>query len=164
LVENLLRYEKVFNKKHELKVLVGQTAQHDETKGFNASIRNLPSNDIVVLGASAELPSNGGSASALSLQSFLGRINYTFNDKYLLELNARTDGSSRLPASQQYPIFPSASAGWIISNEPFFKNINKYVEFVKLRASWGQLGNQEIGNYSYAQNYALGQNYLFNNA
>jgi TonB-dependent starch-binding outer membrane protein SusC len=114
LVENLLRYEKVFNKKHELKVLVGQTAQHDETKGFNASIRNLPSNDIVVLGASAELPSNGGSASALSLQSFLGRINYTFNDKYLLELNARTDGSSRLPASQQYPIFPSASAGWVI--------------------------------------------------
>jgi TonB-dependent starch-binding outer membrane protein SusC len=163
LVENLLRYEKVFNKKHDLKVLVGQTAQHDETNGFNASVRNLPSNDIVVLGASAELPSNGGSASALSLQSFLGRINYTFNDKYLFELNGRMDGTSRLPASQQYPIFPSASAGWIISNEPFFKNLTKYVDFVKLRASWGQLGNQEIGNYSFAQNYALGQNYLFNN-
>ena len=163
LVENLLRYEKVFNKQHDLKILVGQTAQHDDTKAFNASVRNLPSNDIVVLGASAELPSNGGSASALSLQSFLGRINYTFNDRYLFELNARMDGTSRLPASQQYPIFPSASAGWIISNEPFFKNLTKYVEFVKLRASWGQLGNQEIGNYSFSQNYALGQNYLFNN-
>ena len=163
LVENLLRYEKVFNKKHDLKVLVGQTAQHDENNGFNASVRNLPSNDIVVLGASAELPSNGGSASALSLQSFLARINYTFNDKYLLELNARMDGTSRLPESQQYPIFPSASVGWIISNEPFFKNLNKVVDFFKLRASWGQLGNQDIGNYSFVQNYSLGQNYLFNN-
>ncbi len=163
LVENLLRYERVFNKKHDFKVLIGQTAQHDETKSFNASVRNLPSNDITVLGASAELPSNGGSASALSLQSFLGRINYTFNDKYLLELNARMDGTSRLPASQQYPIFPSASAGWIISNEPFFEKFTNVVDFLKLRASWGQLGNQEIGNYSFTQNYALGQNYLFNN-
>lgn len=163
LVENLFRYEKVFNKKHDLRVLLGHTAQHDENNGFNASVRNLPSNDIVVLGASAELPSNGGSASALSLQSFLGRINYTFNDKYLFELNARIDGTSRLPASQQYPIFPSASAGWIISNEPFLKNSSKVVDFLKLRASWGQLGNQEIGNYSFTQNYSLGQNYLFNN-
>lgn len=163
LVENLLRFEKVFNAKHDVRVLVGQTAQHDETKGFNASVRNLPSNDITVLGASAELPSNGGSASALSLQSFLGRINYTFNDKYLLELNARMDGTSRLPQSQQYPIFPSASAGWILSNEPFFKKFTGIVDFLKLRASWGKLGNQEIGNYSFTQNYALGQNYLFNN-
>lgn len=164
LVENLLRFEKVFNAKHDIKVLVGQTAQHDETKTFNASVRNLPSNDITVLGASAELPSNGGSASALSLQSFLGRINYTFNDKYLLELNARMDGTSRLPQSQQYPIFPSASAGWILSNEPFFKKLTNVVDFLKLRASWGKLGNQEIGNYSFTQNYTLNQNYLFNNA
>ncbi len=162
VVENLLRYEKVFNEKHDLKVLVGQTAQRDATEGFNAFIRNLPSNDVVVLGASAELPAVGGSASALTLQSFLGRINYTFNDRYLLELNARTDGTSRLPATQQYPIFPSASAGWIISNEPFFKKLTKAVEFVKLRASYGQLGNQEIGNYSFTQNYSLSQNYLFN--
>jgi TonB-dependent starch-binding outer membrane protein SusC len=162
VVENLLRYERLFNEKHDLKVLVGQTAQRDASSGFNASIRNLPSNDVTVLGASAELPTVGGSASALTLQSFLGRVNYTFNDRYLLELNARTDGTSRLPASQQYPIFPSASAGWIISNEPFFKNLTSKVEFVKLRASYGQLGNQEIGNYSFTQNYALNQNYLFN--
>jgi TonB-dependent starch-binding outer membrane protein SusC len=163
VVENLLRYEKTFKKKHDLKVLLGQTAQRDATSGFNASVRNLPSNDVVVLGASAELPTVGGSASALTLQSFLGRINYVFNDKYLFELNARMDGTSRLPATQQYPVFPSASAGWIISNEPFFKNLTKVVEFVKLRASWGQLGNQDIGNYSFTQNYSLNQNYIFNN-
>jgi TonB-dependent starch-binding outer membrane protein SusC len=162
VVENLLRYEKVFDKKHDLKVLVGQTAQRDASSGFNASVRNLPSNDVIVLGASAELPTVGGSASALTLQSFLGRINYAFNDKYLLEVNARMDGTSRLPASQQYPIFPSASVGWVVSNEPFFKGLNKYVDFIKLRASWGQLGNQEIGNYSFVQNYSLNQNYLFN--
>ena len=163
LVENIVRYEKIFNKKHDFKVMVGQTAQHDETNAFNASVRNLSSNEITVLGASAELPSNGGSASALSLQSFLGRINYTFNEKYLFEANARMDGTSRLPTSQQYPIFPSASAGWILSNESFFKRFTNVIEFLKLRASWGQLGSQEIGNYSFSQNYALGQNYLFNN-
>jgi len=163
VIENLLRYEKVFNKTHDIKVLVGQTAQHDENKSFNASVRNLPSNDVVVLGASAELPSNGGSASALSLQSFLGRVNYTLDEKYLFELNARMDGTSRLPSAQQYPIFPSASAGWIISNESFAKGVSKVFDFIKLRASWGKLGNQEIGNYSFTQNYSLGQNYFFNN-
>jgi TonB-dependent starch-binding outer membrane protein SusC len=163
LVENLLRYEKVFNKQHDVKVLLGQTAQHDEGNSFNAAIRNLPSNDIVVLGASSELPSNGGSASGLSLQSFLGRINYAFNEKYLLELNARIDGTSRLPSSEQYPLFPSASVGWILSNENFFKKFTKVVDFLKFRASWGELGNQEIGNYAFTQNYALNQNYMFNN-
>ncbi len=163
VVENLLRYEKVFNQKHDLKVLVGQTAQRNASAGFNGSVRNLPSNDVIVLGASAELPSTSGSASAFALQSFLGRINYAFNDRYLLEVNARVDGSSRLPETQQYPLFPSASAGWIISNESFFKGLTKYVEFVKLRASWGQLGNQDIGNYSFVQNYSLNQNYFFNN-
>lgn len=163
IIENLLRYEKTFNKKHDVKVLLGQTAQHDESNAFNASIRNLPSNDIVVLGSSSELPSNGGSASALSLQSFLGRINYAFNEKYLFEVNARIDGTSRLPQTQQYPIFPSASAGWIVSNENFFKKFTNIVDFLKFRASWGQLGNQEIGSYSFTQNYALGQNYMFNN-
>ncbi len=162
VVENLLRYEKVFNQKHDLKIMVGQTAQRDASRGFNASVRNLPSNDVVVLNASSELPNNGGSASATTLQSFLGRINYAFKDRYLFEVNARVDGTSRLPASQQYPIFPSASVGWIISNEPFFEKLTRVVEFVKLRASWGQLGNQEIGNYSFTQNYALGQNYVFN--
>jgi TonB-dependent starch-binding outer membrane protein SusC len=163
IIENLLRYERKFSGKHDLKVMIGQTAQHDELKGFNASVRNLPSNQVVVLGASAELPSNGGSASAFSLQSFLGRINYLFNDKYIFEVNARMDGSSKLPPSQQYPIFPSASAGWIISKEGFYGNVSNTINFLKLRASWGQLGNQDIGNYAFTQNYTLGQNYLFNN-
>jgi TonB-dependent starch-binding outer membrane protein SusC len=164
VVENLLRYDKVFNGKHDVKVLLGQTAQRDATSGFAGSVRNLPSNDVTQLSSSTELPGVSGSASAFALQSFLGRINYSFKDKYLLEVNARVDGSSRLPASQQYPVFPSASAGWVLTNEPFFRKFTKYVEFIKVRASWGQLGNQDIGNYSFVQNYALGQNYIFNNA
>lgn len=163
VVENLLRYEKVFKKNHDVKVLLGQTAQRDQTNGLNASVRDLPSNDVVQLSTSAVSPGVGGSESAVALQSFLGRINYAFKDKYLFELNARVDGSSRFPASEQYPLFPSASAGWVLSNEPFFKKMTKYVEFIKLRASWGILGNQDIGNYSFVQNYALNQNYVFNN-
>lgn len=160
--ENLLRYNKKIGR-HDIKVLVGQTIQHDQNKSFSASVKNLPSNTIRVIGASSDQPSNDGSANAFSLQSFLGRINYTFNDKYLLELNARMDGTSRLPMSEQYPIFPSASAGWLISEEPFLKGI-KGISLLKVRASWGKLGNQEIGNYAFVQNYNLNQDYVFGDA
>lgn len=160
--ENLLRYNKKIDK-HDLKFLLGHTIQHQEGYNINGRVVNLPSNNIRVLSGSTELATNGGTASAYSLQSFLGRVNYIYDNKYLFEANARIDGSSRLPESQQYPIFPSVSAGWILSEESFLKN-NKYISLLKIRGSYGVLGNQEIGNYSFTQNYGLGQNYVFNNA
>ncbi|MBK0383061.1 TonB-dependent receptor [Pedobacter sp. SD-b] len=158
--ENLLRYNKKIGK-HDIKVLLGHTLQHDANENFNAGVVNLPSNNIRVIGASSEQPTNGGGANALSLQSFLGRINYVYADKYLFEVSGRIDGSSRLPQSQQYPLFPSVSAGWVLSEEPFLKN-NKIISFLKLRGSYGELGNQDIGNYAYSQNYNVGQDYVFN--
>jgi TonB-linked SusC/RagA family outer membrane protein len=160
--ENLLHYNKKFGK-HDLKFLVGQTVQHQENSNMAASVFGLPSNSIQVLSGSSSTPTVSGTKSALSLQSFLGRVNYTYNNKYLFEANARIDGTSRLPNSEQYPIFPSVSVGWIISEEPFLKN-NSSISLLKLRASYGILGNQEIGNYSFTQVYSTSQNYVFNNA
>ncbi|MCK5278420.1 MAG: SusC/RagA family TonB-linked outer membrane protein, partial [Cyclobacteriaceae bacterium] len=88
-----------------------------------------------------------------------GRINYDFKDRYLFEANVRLDGSSRF-ATDKWGTFPSFSAGWIISNENFFSSVSA-VDFFKLRASWGQLGNQNIGNFAYARTLSLNQPYNF---
>ena len=107
----------------------------------------------------ASTATNSGSATTWALRSYFGRINYDFNDKYLLEANVRVDGSSRF-ATEKWGTFPSFSAGWIISNESFLSGVNA-IDFLKLRASWGQLGNQNIGNFAYARRLSLNQPYNF---
>ncbi|MEZ4902191.1 MAG: TonB-dependent receptor [Spirosomataceae bacterium] len=83
-----------------------------------------------------------------SIISYLGRVNYSFNDKYLLTATFRSDGSSRFGINNRYATFPSVAAAWRLSDEPFLKN-NKVISSLKLRASYGQSGNNNIGNYSH---------------
>lgn len=92
------------------------------------------------------LRDNGGSAFETAYRSVFGRITYSFKDKYLLQANVRNDGSSRFNAAYRWGTFPSISAGWVVSEEGFMQN-QKLVSFLKLRASWGALGNERIGNY-----------------
>src|SRR5699024_4808612 len=73
-----------------------------------------------------------------------GRINYAYKDKFLLELNGRYDASSRFPSTEQWGFFPSMSAGYIISEEPFMRDISSTVSFLKVRGSWGSIGNQDV--------------------
>ena len=89
------------------------------------------------------------SISAYRTLGFFGRVNYSFKDKYLLEFSGRYDGSSRFPKGQRWGFFPSASAGWRISEEPFFKPLKGWWNMAKLRASYGSLGNQQVSNYYY---------------
>lgn len=102
----------------------------------------------------AEAYGNGG---GYSLVSFFGKINYTYADKYLASVTARRDGSSRFGKNNQYGIFPSASLGWRVTGEDFMENTSKILSDLKLRASWGQTGNQEISNTArytlYVSNY-----------
>jgi len=91
---------------------------------------------------------NGGNASENAYRSYFGRIIYNYNKKYLLQGNIRYDGSSRFASEYRWGIFPSFSAGWVISEEPFLKNFSK-LSHLKVRASWGTLGNERIGNYPY---------------
>ncbi len=89
---------------------------------------------------------NFGSAFETAYRSYFGRITYSYKDKYLLQTNVRRDGSSRFNKDYRWGVFPSISAGWLVSEEPFMNN-QEVVSFLKLRASWGSLGNERIGNY-----------------
>src|SRR5690606_5050613 len=91
-----------------------------------------------------------GTASEWALQSFFGRLNYDYESKYLFEVNARYDGSSRFAEGNRYGFFPSLSAGWRISSESFMEGSENVLGNLMLRASWGRLGNQNIGTYPFA--------------
>ena len=91
---------------------------------------------------------NGGGASETAYRSYFGRLTYAFRDKYLFQANVRRDGSSRFNKNYRWGVFPSFSAGWVMSEENFMKGQNT-LSFLKLRGSWGTLGNERIGNYPY---------------
>lgn len=152
-------YEKRFNE-HGIKVLAGYNQEEHNSSWFDARRNGHLSNAVQVLDVGlASTATNSGSETTWALRSYFGRINYDFNDKYLLEANVRIDGSSRF-ATEKWGTFPSFSAGWIISNESFMSGVSA-VDFLKLRASWGQLGNQNIGNFAYARTLSLNQPYNF---
>ncbi len=110
---------------------------------------------------------NGGNGSGNALLSYFGKVNYVYNDRYLASATLRRDGSSRFGANNQFGYFPSASFGWRLSEEPFFKNKVPVVSDLKLRYSWGQTGNQTIPNYAtntlYAAVYGTNLTGLFDN-
>src|SRR5690625_2121821 len=143
---------------HNISMLGGYSLEHNNSKSIQAFRDNFPNDELYVINAgSSENMQSYGSASEWAIQSLFGRINYDYNDRYLIEVNARYDGSSRFPEQNRYALFPSASAGWIISGESFF-NI-RYIDFLKIHGSWGALGNQNIGNYPYQQTLNLSLSY-----
>jgi TonB-linked SusC/RagA family outer membrane protein len=159
LNENILTYS-LKRENSELNVLVGHSIQALRADANSWSVQKFPNDDLFVMNAGTENPGVSGNAYENSLLSFFGRINYNYNDRYLFELNLRRDGSSRMPEKNRYATFPSFSLGWIISNETFLSDI-KWLSSLKLRGSWGKLGNQEIGNYPFMQTMKIGANYYF---
>ncbi len=149
LAENYLTFDKTFDK-HSLKVLLGYSWQEDKINdGFQAANSNFISDDLLYnnlsLGSSPEKVSNAdrfGTATiqTLRIASFYSRLNYQFNNKYLLQATVRRDGSSAFGANNQWGTFPSASIGWKIINEPFMSKI-KAVSDLKLRVGYGVSGN-----------------------
>lgn len=147
-------------KNHLFHLLLGYSQESNKNEWIEALRDHFPGNALYEINAgSASNQQNAGSASEWALVSFFGRINYSFKDRYLLELNARYDGSSRFPKNNRWGFFPSVSGGWIISQEEFFQR--SVINNLKLRASWGTLGNQNIGDYPYQQVIALGMNAPF---
>jgi TonB-linked SusC/RagA family outer membrane protein len=160
--ENILRYQKDLGA-HKINALAGYSAIYDRTDGFTGSLQGFPSNSIQEFdGGGVVNPAVTGSASEVALQSFFGRVNYSYLDKYLFEANFRRDGSSRFGETNRYGSFPSFSAGWNIAKENFMQNVKAF-SYLKLRASWGQSGNDRIGNYIYEQNYNSGLDYTIGN-
>jgi TonB-linked SusC/RagA family outer membrane protein len=160
-LQSLLNYVKKIDR-HSFNVLAGFSQEEYRDDWTTASRDNFPNNLLYQLnaGASTNMQSTG-SGSEWALRSYFGRLNYSFNEKYLFEANARYDGTSRFPEKGRWGLFPSFSVGWRISEENFIKDNIDWISSLKLRASWGKLGNQNIGNYPYQNLLTLGQNYPF---
>lgn len=145
---NNLTYKKVFNEIHSLTVTGVFEQQKSESTGFSGTANGLTYNnfkyDNLTLAESYYLSSN---YSDYSLQSFLGRINYTLMNRYLLTASVRRDGSSKFRGDNKYSTFPSVAFGWRVSEEPFMKNIS-FLSNLKIRASWGQTGSQAVSPYA----------------
>ncbi|MEO6550474.1 MAG: TonB-dependent receptor [Ferruginibacter sp.] len=160
-------YDKTFMDVHHITALAGWEQQQNSSSYGSASRRNFlsPSLDQLNQGSqSAADQGVGGSASKSGYNNYFGRVNYDFKSKYLLEFLFRYDGSQIFPESKRYGFFPGASAGWRLSEEPFIKNALPFVNQLKLRASYGELGNDRVGAYNYLQSFFIGQNYVFGTA
>lgn len=162
LVENTLSADKTI-KKHHIDAVIGTTYQYTKVNSGNASQQNLiqlsPTEFLHTVSAATSDATAAGSIYEAALISYLGRINYDYDGKYLLSLTGRIDGSSRFAKGYKWGTFPSVSAAWRISNEKFF-NVG-WIDDLKLRANWGNLGSQNVGYYDYqmfVNNYAQ---YLF---
>ncbi len=163
-IDNLLRYKRNLGENHKIGGFIGHQliVEHDEGT-FNTTVENLPSDGLSGLG-NGSLPITTGQAdSEFRMQSFFGRLEYSFKNKYLFEANMRVDEASVFPESDRQAFFPSFSAGWKISEESFmsqFKNLN----LLKLRGSWGQLGNtnnlRQISEAPYLQTYNITDGYI----
>lgn len=159
-LESFFDFNKIFNNNHNVHLLAGFSSITDYYENIGAFRENFPSTKLYVLdAASTENDDNWGGASTVKLLSFFGRANYIYKEKYLVEGNLRYDGSSRFPKSGRFGLFPSLSGGWIVSNEDFFNS--SWIDFLKLRTSYGVLGNQQIGNYPYQKTLNLGQSYPY---
>lgn len=160
-MENLLSYDYAVDD-HSFGVLLGQSAQSFRTDYFYAYVEDFPNNNIHELDGGINNKDVAGNASELALDSYFGRLNYNYMDKYMLEFNYRYDGTSRFHSDNRWGGFPSFSAGWVATNEDFFQDMGP-ISFLKVRGSWGELGNQNIGGtyYPYTQNINTGQNYLW---
>lgn len=160
LIENTLTYNKVIKENYRINLLAGYTEQNFYGNNIQGSRRDFPSNEIQVLSAGTGVFSVSGNEAEWALRSFLGRANVTLFDRYLLTATIRRDGSSRFGSTNRYGNFPSLAVGWNMDQENFLKD-SKLISGLKLRASWGKLGNQDIGNYSNQTVVSTNSRYFF---
>lgn len=153
-------YDDTFNDAHHLSAVVGTNIEDWNSKSIGATGKNLLSEDLSdlnLVGPNSDgdiLTTVSGGFNDYALVGFFGRVNYDYKGKYLFEASGRYDGTSRFAPGHRWGFFPSASAGWRISEEPFFEGVKSTVEYLKLRASVGSIGNQNVkasngGYYTY---------------
>jgi TonB-linked SusC/RagA family outer membrane protein len=140
---------------HRINAMAGYTARVQESKGFSAGADTLVSADMWIVPkdfwllnmGSANNKTNGDWYEAESFISYLARLNYSYADKYLISATFRADGSSKFSPNKRWGYFPSIGLGWVATEEDFVKNLTDNLDYFKIKVSWGQLGNDKIGNY-----------------
>lgn len=161
-------YEKSIRDAHNFKVMAGFNYETKRLKDFSATGYYLMTealNDLNLLGTDEDgnrRTNVSGGFNEYVLEGIFGRLNYDYKGRYLFEASGRYDGSSRFAGGHRWGFFPSASVGWRISEEPFFKPLRGWFDNLKIRYSYGSLGNQQVGYYDYIRTISLGnQSYLF---
>jgi TonB-linked SusC/RagA family outer membrane protein len=151
---------------HTVTALAGFQYENSSNSGFSAFRDGFLFPQYTVMSAgSFDNMKNNGWASAYTLMSYFGRLNYNYAERYLFEANIRYDGSSRFSQGHKWGIFPSFSVGWRLSEEKFMTSLKSRIQDLKFRASWGRLGNQNIGSdYPFASTVSLGTNYISDGA
>ncbi|MDL2299319.1 TonB-dependent receptor [Bacteroides sp. OttesenSCG-928-E20] len=161
LWDNTLTYMDTFKEKHNLNVMLGSSAQNNVYNNMSASVKEFLSDNYNQLNNGLLDPTVGGSKNEWALLSFFGRVNYSFDDKYLLTATVRRDGTSRIAKGNRWGTFPSFSAAWRLSEESFYKK-NDVLSDLKLRAGYGVTGNQAVlDNYAAVTRLKTAQ-YVFN--
>ena len=155
-----LNFQKQINK-HEIGALLGYSQEWYNFSSLSVSRKKIPFDGIYVIDAGTEDITNSGTKSSWALRSYFGRVNYAFDGKYLVEANMRIDGTSRFARDNRWGYFPSFSAGWNFSREEFMQFAEPVLSSGKLRASWGELGNQNVGSdyYPYLTPIDSGESY-----
>jgi len=160
--ENILNYSKKIGK-NDFVLLAGTSLQSGFSQWINGTRYDpielsLSKSFLDISGATAGDPRDrvSGSASDSRMESFFGRLSYNYNEKYMLETTVRRDGSSNFGPNHKFGTFPSVSAGWVISSEDFMGSTASWLNFAKLRASWGQNGNDRIGAFGYTTTIVTG--------
>ena len=161
--QGLLTYEKAI-KDHYFKLLLGSEYRQYHLTQLQATRTGLPDVSLTGFNAGSTIgqTTSGNENTYYKSSSVFGRLNYVYNDKYLAEANFRNDYSSRFARAYRSGLFPSFSAGWVISKESFFHV--PAVSLLKIRYSWGLLGNEQIGDFQYLSTYSTGASYIFDGA
>jgi TonB-linked SusC/RagA family outer membrane protein len=162
-VVNTLRFNRTFNRKHRINAVLGLTYDQRTTKNMTYVVQ-----DFVTLEKTTEQPFLGQVISSplanldreTKLFSILGRVNYAFNNKYILTASFRRDGVSKFLEDQRYGFFPSVALAWNLDREGFIQNIDA-IDQLKLRVGWGQIGNHGIGAYGTLSNYGINSSVLY---
>lgn len=151
-------YEKTFGG-HYAKLLAGFQAEDNTYTSFYGGKKGFELDRYYLDNGDGATATSGGGANSWAMMSWYGRLNYNYQSRYLLEVSGRYDGSSRFTPSNRWGFFPSVSAGWIVSQEKFMEKTADIVDILKLRVSYGLLGNQNIGNYPYTAVISPGYGY-----
>ncbi|MDP2338595.1 MAG: TonB-dependent receptor [Bacteroidota bacterium] len=159
-----LNYDHIFGENHHLTILALYEAIDYKSNWISAGRVDYltPAIDQLFAGSTKGM-SNNGAANEMGRKSYVGRLNYSFKDKYLVESTLRADASAKFPTSKRWGYFPSLSLGWRMSQENFLKNVQS-LDNLKLRASYGSSGNDAVGNFQYLSGYNYGSTYLLGSA
>lgn len=158
----VLNYNQMFGKKHDVSAMIGYEEFRRWRRTTDVSKKGMVDNSLTDFDAMTEPDFIKGGTTEYSSRSLFGRATYAYDSRYLLEANMRYDGSSRFAPENRWGLFPSFSAGWRLSEEGFMKDLG-WFDNLKLRASWGKLGNNSIGNYEWQSLYGVKQ-YVFGNS